>query len=151
MKRKPASLLILWVLLFSFARPVLAAQHPTPTGDAVVRIARSASLDHLMPQQGAKERRWALEGSPKTQQAPKTTAAPAKKTSDNFALRLAASLLVPLLIAAAVTLTWRSQMKTACEATDANKYVADGSLQFTEQRDEFLYQEEKRTPIEPSK
>lgn len=64
--------------------------------------------------------------------------------------RIAVMVLVPLLIALIICQVWKSKMKSARLAKDANRYVAESGLILTAQSDQFLYRTHVRTPIPDS-
>lgn len=65
-----------------------------------------------------------------------------------FWIKLAITILLPLLIAGAVCLFWKSRMKTAVAARAADHYIPDGGFQLTGQEDLFLFETETRQQIE---
>ena len=64
------------------------------------------------------------------------------------AVKLAIAIVLPLLIAAAVCLIWRGQMKSAVAARTADRYIPEGGFQLTKREDRFLYRTESRRRIE---
>jgi len=71
-------------------------------------------------------------------------------TDTSFMIKLAATILIPLLIALIVCSVWKSQMKTAVPARTACNYIPAGGFQLTDQADTFLYQTVQRIKIERS-
>ena len=71
-------------------------------------------------------------------------------TDTSFMIKLAATIIIPLLIALIVCSIWKSQMKTAVPARTACNYIPEGGFQLTNQADTFLYQTVIRTKIEKS-
>lgn len=67
--------------------------------------------------------------------------------SQQFLLKLAAAILLPLLIAGLLCLMWKNQMKTARPAQAADQYIPASGFQLTEQEDLFLYRTETRRKI----
>lgn len=65
-------------------------------------------------------------------------------------IKILVTILVPLLIAAAICSFWASQMKTARLATEASSYLERGSLVLTRQTDHFLRTTRVVTKIEKS-
>ena len=65
-----------------------------------------------------------------------------------FFVKLAAVILLPLLIAFIVCGIWKRQMKTAVAARAAAEYISEGGFQLTNQADMFLYRTEDRRKIE---
>lgn len=72
------------------------------------------------------------------------------ESSGSVLLRLAIVVLVPLLIALAVCLVLRSQMKTAKAATTAEEYIPKESFALTARRDQFVHTSRHREKIETS-
>lgn len=66
----------------------------------------------------------------------------------SFWIKLAITILVPLLIAGVVCLIFLGQMKTAVPQRAADQYIPDGGLNLTRQVDSFLYSTETRRRIE---
>lgn len=65
-----------------------------------------------------------------------------------FLIKLAVTILLPLLIAGLLCLMWKNQMKTAKQAAAADNYIPAGGFQLTGQEDLFLYRTETRRTIE---
>jgi uncharacterized protein len=68
--------------------------------------------------------------------------------SDKFLVKIAVTLLVPLIAAFVICAIFRSQMKTAKIARTANQYIPDGGFNLTYQEDRFLYRTVTRTKIQ---
>ncbi len=68
-----------------------------------------------------------------------------------FWLRLAITILVPLLIAGLVCYIFLRQMKTAVPQQAADHYVSDGSFTLTASSDSLMFKKETRTTIEEKK
>ena len=73
-----------------------------------------------------------------------------EKARGNLPIKLAATILVPLLIALLFCQNWKRQMKTAVIAREADNYIPAGGFVLTGQEDQFLYRTETRTKIEKS-
>ena len=71
-----------------------------------------------------------------------------KKTA--LVIKLLATILLPLLIAAIVCAVWKKQMKTAVTARSADNYIPQGGFRLTGQTDTFLYRATTRQKIESS-
>jgi len=67
-----------------------------------------------------------------------------------FYIKLAVTILLPLLIAWIVCSIWKRQMKTAVKATTAGNYIPEGGFKLTGQMDMFLYRTRTQTKIEKS-
>jgi len=63
-------------------------------------------------------------------------------------LKLAAVILLPMLIALIVCSSWKAQMKTAKIARTADNYIPEGGFKLTGKTDMFLYRTTMRTKIE---
>jgi len=68
----------------------------------------------------------------------------------DFILMLAVVILLPALIAFIVCAIWKSQMKTAKVAREADNYIPAGGFRLTEQSDMFLYKTTTRRRVEKS-
>jgi len=66
------------------------------------------------------------------------------------AVKLAITILLPLLIASIICAIWKSKMKTAKIATTAFNYIPPGGFRLTGQGDVFLYRTTTRRKIEKS-
>ncbi len=55
-----------------------------------------------------------------------------------FLIKIAATFLIPLLIAGGLCAAWASQMKTARQRNEANDYLEAGSLVLTLERDQYV-------------
>jgi len=64
-----------------------------------------------------------------------------------FMIKLAVTIILPLLIAALICMIWRSQMKTAVAATTAFNYIPPGGFNLTNQTDMFLYRTTTRVRV----
>jgi uncharacterized protein len=65
-----------------------------------------------------------------------------------FLIKLAAVILLPLLIAFIFCTRWKNQMKSAVAARTACNYIPAGGFNLTGQADTFLYRTQSRTKIE---
>lgn len=65
-----------------------------------------------------------------------------------FAIRLGAVILLPLLLAGGICLYWKRQMNTAVSARTADRYIPSDGFHLTGQQDAFLYRTETRRRIE---
>lgn len=65
-----------------------------------------------------------------------------------FAVRLGAVILLPLLLAGGICLYWKRQMNTAVSARTADRYIPSDGFHLTGQQDTFLYRTETRRRIE---
>lgn len=65
-----------------------------------------------------------------------------------FAVRLGAVILLPLLLAGGICLYWKRQMNTAVSARTADRYIPSDGFRLTGQQDTFLYRTETRRRIE---
>ena len=65
-----------------------------------------------------------------------------------FWIKLAVTILLPLLIAAVLCLFWKSRMKTAVAARAADHYIPEDGFILTGQEDQFLFRTETRRKIE---
>ena len=63
-------------------------------------------------------------------------------------VKLAITILVPLLIATILCLVWKGQMKSAIAARTADHYIPENGFQLTQKEDRFLYKTERRRKIE---
>ena len=76
------------------------------------------------------------------------------KVEEKFAfslmLKLAAIILIPMIIAFITCQVWKKQMKTAKIATTAANYIPAGGFKLTGQSDVFMYRTTSRTKIESS-
>ena len=63
-------------------------------------------------------------------------------------IKLAITIIVPILIAFIVCSIWKHQMKTAVIARDAGNYIPKNGFALTRQQDDFLYRTETRRKIE---
>ncbi len=71
-----------------------------------------------------------------------------ENAKSSFWMKLAITILVPLLIAGVVCFIFLGQMKTAVPQRAADQYIPDGGLNLTRQVDAFLYSSETRRRIE---
>ncbi|HZJ83599.1 MAG TPA: TPM domain-containing protein [Clostridia bacterium] len=71
-----------------------------------------------------------------------------ENAKSSFWIKLAITILVPLLIAAVVCFIFLGQMKTAVPQRAADEYIAHEGLNLTRQVDAFLYSTETRRRIE---
>lgn len=62
-------------------------------------------------------------------------------------IRLAVVILLPLLIAGVICLSWKSQMKTAVAARAADNYIPQDGFILTKQEDSFIYRTQRRRTI----
>lgn len=69
----------------------------------------------------------------------------------SFGIKLAATILIPLLIAGIVCGIFVGQMKTAVPERAADHYIPEKGFNLTRQVDSFLFQTETRTKIEDEK
>jgi uncharacterized protein len=67
---------------------------------------------------------------------------------EDFLYRLAAVVILPLLLAIVLCEMWKKQMKTAVAATTAHNYIPANGFKLTGQADMFLYKTQTRTKIE---
>lgn len=67
---------------------------------------------------------------------------------NQFLIKLAVVILLPLLIAGALCLMWKKQMQTAKPAAAADHYIPQNGFQLTGQEDLFLFRTETRRKIE---
>jgi len=67
-----------------------------------------------------------------------------------FYIKLAAVIMIPLLIAWIVCAIWKKQMKTATPAKAADYYIPEDGFQLTGKEDTFLFRTETRRKIEKS-
>lgn len=63
-------------------------------------------------------------------------------------VKLAITIVLPLLIAAILCLIWRGQMKSAVAARTADRYIPENGFRLTQKEDRFLYRTERRRKIE---
>ncbi len=63
-------------------------------------------------------------------------------------MKLGITLLLPIIIAGVICLTWKSKMKSAIAAKDADRYIPSDGLRLTGQEDQFLFRTETRRRIE---
>ncbi|WP_369282903.1 TPM domain-containing protein [Oscillibacter sp. GMB15532] len=84
---------------------------------------------------------------PQTDYSYKKTLSP-KYDEGEFAIRLGAVILVPLLLAGGICLYWKRQMNTAVSARTADRYIPSDGFHLTGQQDTFLYRTETRRRIE---
>lgn len=68
--------------------------------------------------------------------------------SSQFGFRLAATILLPLLVAGLLCMNWKGQMQTARFATTADLYIPADGFRLTGQEDQFLFRTEERRKIE---
>ena len=66
---------------------------------------------------------------------------------NDFYIRLAVTILLPLLIASIVCSSWKNQMKTAVAARTAHNYIPANGFKLTGQTDMFLYKTQTQTKI----
>ncbi|WP_312613398.1 TPM domain-containing protein [Oscillibacter sp.] len=71
-----------------------------------------------------------------------------KYDEGEFAVRLGAVILLPLLLAGGICLYWKRQMNTAVSARTADRYIPSDGFHLTGQQDTFLYRTETRRRIE---
>lgn len=71
-----------------------------------------------------------------------------KYDEGEFAVRLGAVILLPLLLAGGICLYWKRQMNTAVSARTADRYIPSDGFRLTGQQDTFLYRTETRRRIE---
>jgi uncharacterized protein len=69
---------------------------------------------------------------------------------DAFIAKLCVTIIVPVLIALAVCLIWRAQMKTAKVARTADDYIPENGFNLTRRDDIYLYRTVTRRKIETS-
>jgi len=69
---------------------------------------------------------------------------------NSFWIKLAVTVLLPLIAAFIVCEMWKRQMKTAVAARVANYYIPSGGFRLTNQADTFLYKTQTRTKIQKS-
>ena len=69
-------------------------------------------------------------------------------TTSSFWIKLAVTILVPLLIAGVVTGIFLGQMKTAVPQRAADNFIPDGGVNLTMKADQFLFSTETRRRIE---
>jgi uncharacterized protein len=69
---------------------------------------------------------------------------------NKFFVKLAVTILVPLIAAFIICAYFKNQMKTAKIAKTANRYIPDGGFNLTYQEDRFLYRTFTRTKIHKS-
>jgi len=74
---------------------------------------------------------------------------PAKQGTSTL-IKLAVTILLPLIIALIVCSMWKAQMKTAKIARTADNYIPANGFQLTGQADMFLYRTQTRRKIETS-
>ena len=74
----------------------------------------------------------------------------AESYRNKLILKLAVSILIPIIVALIVCSVWKSQMKTAKLAREADNYVPEGGFNLTGQTDRFLYRTTTRVKIERS-
>jgi len=67
-----------------------------------------------------------------------------------FFIKLAVTVLLPILIALIVCTMWKKQMKTAVTARAAANYIPAGGFNLTGQTDMFLYRTQTRTSVQTS-
>ena len=84
---------------------------------------------------------------PQTDYSYKKTPSP-KYDEGEFAIRLGAVILLPLLLAGGICLYWKRQMNTAVSARTADRYIPSDGFRLTGQQDTFLYRTETRRRIE---
>lgn len=65
----------------------------------------------------------------------------------SFGIKLAVTIIVPMLIAGLICFIFVGQMKTAVPQQSADNYIAHGSFNLTNKVDKFLYETETRTQI----
>jgi uncharacterized protein len=63
-------------------------------------------------------------------------------------VKLAVVVLLPVIIACVICLSWRAKMKTAVSARSAGNYIPEGGFHLTGKEDRFLYRTETRRTIE---
>jgi len=66
----------------------------------------------------------------------------------SFGIRLAVTILLPLLIALTICLVWKGQMKTARIAKTADRHIPQGGFRLAKKEDQFLYRTVTRRKIE---
>lgn len=74
---------------------------------------------------------------------------PAARTTD-FLIKLAVTIIIPILIALVICSIWKRQMKTAVLAKTADNYIPPGGFNLTRQSDDFLYRTTTRRKIQSS-
>jgi len=74
----------------------------------------------------------------------------AEKAKGAFAGKVAATIIIPLLISLVICLIWRGQMKTARIAKAADNYIPAGGFNLTRYEDRYLYSTQTREKIEKS-
>ena len=65
-------------------------------------------------------------------------------------IKLAITILAPLIIAGSICSAWKKQMKTAVTARAADNYIPQNGFKLTRQEDAFLYRTTSRRKIETS-
>ena len=63
----------------------------------------------------------------------------AEKAKGAFGAKVAITIIIPLLVSLIICMIWRSQMKTARKAREADNYIPQGGFNLTRQEDLFLY------------
>lgn len=74
-----------------------------------------------------------------------------EKAQGFFWIKLAITILAPLLVAGLICFVFLRQMKTAVSQRAADHYVPEGGFVLTNQRDALMFQTETRTTIEEKK
>ena len=74
----------------------------------------------------------------------------AEKAKGSFAGKLAATIIIPVLISFIICMVWRSKMKTAKKAREADNYIPPGGFNLTRYEDRFLYRTQTRRRVESS-
>ena len=69
---------------------------------------------------------------------------------DDLTVRIAVTIILPLIIAFIICMIWRSKMKTAKIARFADNYIPAGGFRLTGQGDIFMYRTVSRTRIQKS-
>ena len=64
-----------------------------------------------------------------------------------FWIKLAITILLPALIALIVCSIWKSKMKTATSAREADSYIPSGGFNLARKEDTFLYRTQSRRQI----
>ena len=63
-------------------------------------------------------------------------------------VKIAITILIPLIISLIICLVWRSKMKTAKLARTADNYIPQGGFNLKVQTDTFLYRTTKRVKVQ---
>jgi len=71
-----------------------------------------------------------------------------RDSSGSLVVKLAITILVPLLVALIICSMWKKQMKTAVAARAAANYIPPGGFNITGQKDMFMYKTTDRKKIE---